>query len=602
VHLIDPAASRHTLHRRARRGYAMVSALITVFVLTTLVLVVASATVSDQKVSHTDQATARARQAAAGALEDLYSRMQRNPYLLDDVLQISRPDGTRTTPLTAADMQRRYSLPLFDTTRPLAGQTWGRWSDVGPSTRWAGTGQVIAGTGCTPGDPQQVCYLFKIAAEAGGPDTVRGSLAGPATAVVQVTARTNCRNVIGTGANVTGSGCTYARLQQRMHRNQPLDYLFYTQYSALDPALYTSMLDAPLTPAQAQAQCADRYARRTSTVAGTAMLPRSADCIEVAYQGVAGRQDVIRGPVFTNDDFVAVCGRPQFTANVYTAGTGAWYQTADAPCQAAPASGPSLFTNGAAGYSAQPELTLPPLYRATEAASLAPRDYRLRPATTGGTVTINLVPSVTVGGITGPGVTVTGAVKSDGTPAAATMLLPASKALHVSGNAAVSGTLDGQLAVFVTGTLTITDDLRYTGGTTGDDMLALQAGGAIVIRPSTAGDLTIHATLVSLGNAVSVQNWDVPTNVATSPRLTFFGAMAAKYQGVFGSYDPFDGSLASGYLKDFSFDDFSERLRGYRVTPPPLMSLTALAWNRLDTSEVPSCGDGGDDAFCAGIR
>ena len=86
-----------------------------------------------------------------------------------------------------------------------------------------------------------------------------------------------------------------------------IDYLYYTDYETLDPALYTGPLftgDTTYTPAQATTSC---------TTYAYASPGRGVGCTEINFITA----DQVNGPLHTNDSFL-VCGAPHFNGNTST--------------------------------------------------------------------------------------------------------------------------------------------------------------------------------------------------------------------------------------------------------------------------------------------
>jgi hypothetical protein len=197
--------------------------------------------------------------------------------------------------------------------------------------------------------------------------------------------------------------------------------------------------------------------------------------------------------------------------------------------------------------------------------------------------------------------------------------------IYASGNTRVSGTYAGALSIYAEGEATISADLfgvRPSGDTCvalasqrgtadvdengegsnsegrggrGDgiiddcrSVLGLTAGGKINIEQNAGGGRKVQAILVSLDNSPSVPQWyeEQPWAAAgTSPTLEFYGAMASKYQGIFGGYSSDEtAKLLSGYRKDFHFD---RRLTEGDLTPPFLPGpVVTDSWSRVDFSEA----------------
>lgn len=84
-------------------------------------------------------------------------------------------------------------------------------------------------------------------------------------------------------------------------------------------------------------------------------------------------------------------------------------------------------------------------------------------------------------------------------------------------------------------------------------------------------------------------HFDATTRPA-APRLTFYGAVASRYQGVYGGFDTESGRLASGYRKNFYYD--GRAAHDPSLSPPLLISPVGTSWQRLDEVEVAPGTDG----------
>ena len=86
-------------------------------------------------------------------------------------------------------------------------------------------------------------------------------------------------------------------MQSTLRRRTFLDYLYYTDYETLDPALYTGPLftgDTTYTPTQASTNC---------TTYSYATPGRGTGCVEINFISA----DTVNGPLHSNDSFL-VCG------------------------------------------------------------------------------------------------------------------------------------------------------------------------------------------------------------------------------------------------------------------------------------------------------
>lgn len=525
---------------RPRRGVATLLSVTVIVLVGMLTLAVVTAVDGDMGASASSRRRLQGRATALGALEEFYARTVADPTYLSGFLA----DGHLAHPAV---------------------------------TGWASLvdGSVAA---CPDDDgPRRYtvdCYHLDVRAGRGDDAPAGGS--APTFVDVEVLARTGCGG--------SAARCTYTRLRQRYRQRQFFDFLYFTQYATLDPALYPAdPAPGELGAAQAGALCAERFAARHNGD----LAPRDPRCVPVAFQGEdpvdPARRDLVAGPVFTNDDWITTCGNPSFAAPVAVAG-GGWFGRVWAPAGGGCSPEPPSFGSGDDGAVTVGEIPLPSsATAAAQFAAIAPPDWHLRgPAT------------VTLRTDGADATTVVEVTDADGTR---TLGLPPTGVLYVDGDVRVSGVLAGKLSVFATGTLRVVGDLVYAGGATPAntrDLLGLTAGGAVVIEqppvpadPATPpADRELDAVLLSLGRAVYVEGWDSPRWPAATPTLHLFGAMTGRYQGVFGAYQQSSGRLVSGFRKDFTYDS---RLRDGALQPPYLLEPVAARWDRLDVAELPPC-------------
>jgi len=91
-------------------------------------------------------------------------------------------------------------------------------------------------------------------------------------------------------------------------------------------------------------------------------------------------------------------------------------------------------------------------------------------------------------------------------------------------------------------------------------MLGLVAGNKIEVSSSAPSNMVIHASLMVFDESFSVQNYD---SISPKGTLTVWGGIIQKYRGPVGTFYATTGQIASGYSKDYRYDN--------RVTdvPPP---------------------------------
>lgn len=426
---------------------------------------------------------------------------------------------------------------------------------------------------------------------------------------------------------LSSTGCKiYGSFTQRIIPSQFYKYAFYNQYSVLDPT-DSDVYKTPQSQMSAQAKCGDKYGVRVNnkTTSGIPNSPRAAnECIEIAYQadpsatsGSRALRDVINGPLFSNDDYVLTCNSPRFEGGVYVnptrvanpakAGSALVYKAASASgCvpSATPEFNASIQENGKHLISL--DTRMPNAANYTKLADALAR---------AGQATVIESPTTTEVEIVADGTLKVARVKINGSTTVTQVI---NNFLYIKGNATVKGESSASLSVYASGTLEIVGDVtrQYCavpapGSTTADPcptVIGLAAGGPVNIRQTathsqdpncpvsklladcgnaTAANtpLKVQAILISLDSTVRVPGWGTYRwDSVDAPTLEFYGAIATKYQGVFGGYDQSYGNLISGFRKDFRFD---RRLSEGSVNVPFLPSPISGDWSRLDFSEIP---------------
>jgi hypothetical protein len=520
---------------RDRRGYAMALMMVVLMVLTTLTTVVLTSASGELSAARRSAARASGRSYAALTFEEIYARISTRPGFLTAVF-----DGD---PRTFPD-------------HPAVG------SDASGAANWARLDDLSLPCGAQNFDHD--CYRVNLYPG-------EASAAPAHSVLVEVLIRQRCG-----GVEVR---CVFQRYQQRLRQQQFFDYLDFHQFSTLDPSQYPA--SAPLmTQTWAATNCADRYAIRNNS----SLAPRNAACTSIAFHGQSSTdRDVVTGPVYTADDHIAVCGNPRFVGPVSIAGAGftsgsdttIWRQVSTV-CSGTPETS-ETFRNSAVLAVPSSATTF------DQARAVATRQITPASPATPATLVFSTVTSPT-GQVTQVAVT--------GSTADGTYPVASPGVVVVSGSANVRGTVAGRFSVFARDDLTVNGDLVYSSGAgvgNTTDVIGLTAGGSIGVAKSST-NRTIHAIMLSLSGSVRTNGWRTPDVTAetitswTAPTLTFYGAMASKYQGVFGGFDVNTGRLVSGYRKSFTFD--TRPSRDPLLTPPFLISPLAASWDRLDLVEL----------------
>ncbi len=164
-----------------------------------------------------------------------------------------------------------------------------------------------------------------------------------------------------------------------------------------------------------------------------------------------------------------------------------------------------------------------------------------------------------------------------------------------NGDVNISGTLNGQLTVAAQDDINITDDLTYHQYPAGNDVLGLVADNDVAVVHANGADvtddLTIDAAIMSLNHSFYVQNWGSGGNTACSGAhpcaiagvhsLNVNGVITQKFRGPVGTFNSGNGTLATGYNKNYAYDT---RLK--YLSPPYFLSPTQSAWQRISYAEI----------------
>ena len=402
--------------------------------------------------------------------------------------------------------------------------------------------------------------------------------------------------------NVSGKVNNVIRtIQATLRRRTFIDYLYFTDYETLDPALYTG---SPFTPAQAQVACALHYYEgrdpNCTTIFFFTRHDQRAAALERRDQHL--RRPDVQGPhdhelEGSLEQAVPVPGRrctPSF-ANVgdpaYKApltmppsndaikaetdprigGTGCLY------------TGPTQITLNSSG-------TMNVVSAFTKSSNCSTGNNL--PLPSDGVVYVQSVPSNS----SDPNYT-NGCPYAGGYPA--NLPVPVTNDLTPyncrDGDAFVSGVLKGQLTIAAEHNVDVVANLTYNSGVAGNDLLGLVANNYVeVFHPvscTTGGqsscnlsrkvggvfqDPVIDAAILSVQHSFRVQNYQAGTCLGN---LTILGAIAQEYRGIVGTFS--GSSCVSGYTKAYSYDT---RLK--YLEPPHFIDPVASAWQVVTWAEI----------------
>lgn len=361
-------------------------------------------------------------------------------------------------------------------------------------------------------------------------------------------------------------------------RNSFLDFIYFTDYEALDPLTFTSETDRNT----ARSLCV-KYREERNDNAWCSQSPHN---VNITFPN----WDRINGPLHTNDDSLLTCGSPEFgrTKNDAIEVVG---------------NVPPAYRSGCAGGS--------PVFHGTvrqpwEHLDVPPSNERLKDATLSGYVfygqtTIVLKDTVM-------DVTTRSATNANTILSYSNMPLPPNGVVFVEKVGTCSLDSPVRIRYNVTGqggcavlnvrgtyakslTLGSRDDILINGDVAqrpgSDSVLGLIAQRFVRvmhgvndtcgsnINSQTFRTLTIEAAILALNDSFIVDNWQCG---APLERLTVKGAIAQRFRGPVGTFS--GSTLSTGYPKDYDYDD---RLR-YR-SPPYFVEPVKASWKIIRNNE-----------------
>jgi Tfp pilus assembly protein PilX len=363
-------------------------------------------------------------------------------------------------------------------------------------------------------------------------------------------------------------------------RNSFLDFIYFTDYEALDPLTIEDAGDR----ATALSQCVRYRTERTGWCDDNGMNITFPDW------------DRVKGPLHTNDSLLT-CGNPVF-------GRGTGYQDVV-----------EIGGLKAPGWEAKSGCGGSPSFQATvrqpwEILNMPASNERLKDAALTGylfygqtEITLNgTLMTVKTHTSTGADVTYTnkalptnGVVFVEKVPSSSCVIdSPANLDYDNDTGCAILTLHKGSYAQSLT--LGSRDDILIDGDVTqtpdSDSVLGLIAQRFVRVKhdvnnscgsniaSGTLQNLTIEAAILALNDSFIVDNWRCGDELGT---LTVKGAIAQKFRGPVGTFRT-DGGRVSGYAKNYNYDD---RLR-YR-SPPYFLEPVKASWKIVRNNEqVPA--------------
>jgi len=409
-------------------------------------------------------------------------------------------------------------------------------------------------------------------------------------------------------------------VQATLRRRSFIDYLYFTDFETLDPALYPNAWSSQ-TSAWAQANCSKHwYDGRPEG---------SNQCVPITFFS----RDTINGPLHTNDALL-LCGTPKFNGNT----SSSWTNPPN-PAQrwrdGCPTSSPA-FANAGDPKLLSP-LTVPPSNSSIKAETAPLSNGNFGGCLYTGPTKITLLsngqmtvdskfsrqtnngcPASSTGPVTGA-MPVDGVIYVQNVPSTSSdpnftsgcnnpatglpfgtpnppLALPITNDITSygcrNGDAFVQGTLKGQLTIAAENNIDVQGNVSYNSSiVTGKDLLGLVANNQVEIyHPvkctsgtssscNLAGSLTnpiVNAAILSVQHSFRVQNPGVGSSLGN---LTINGAIAQKYRGPVGTFS--GSTTVSGYAKVYTYD---QRLK--YLEPPKFLDPVSSQWGVATWAEI----------------
>lgn len=428
--------------------------------------------------------------------------------------------------------------------------------------------------------------------------------------VVSVTSkvRYDCK---GLAPNVNFStNCKILNIDQRLRKWQFQDFSFFSQYNVISPGFsdeYNWLFPNRLSVNSGVDLCAKSDSKRNPSI--TDINTRESLCPSVNYTYF----DVISGDIYSNDDFINVCGNYKsiFIDNLYVFTKGKSMGVKNTCPTSASQNVRAEFLPSPQIVDIKSPLNIPSGKISFDKAKKSNIGIHLCGNAVleinGNTLFYEYTTAINAG------LSKTGTCpgrESDGSAIINNSLIT------VDGNAYFTGAgndgdgdndslIDGRLTVYVKNVTKINQNIIYTDksrSVTGD-VLGINSGEDIIILSNkitncsslsdaekSSLDIYVDAILISLegtvysGNLAGSESEFIDQSRDECPnKLVFYGSMATRYQGAFGIYDAQNGFPLSGFIKIFSFDNRGKKDPNF--IPPYITTPTGAVWNRIDINE-----------------
>jgi len=368
-----------------------------------------------------------------------------------------------------------------------------------------------------------------------------------------------------------------------LRRDSFLDYLYFTDYEAIDPLAFDDSDDQ-----EDAADCVKYRPERDATIIDGD--PWCRDNMNITFPD----WDAIRGPLHTNDSLLT-CGTPEFGRPGKNDRIGIVHETPNGKGWVSSCSGQPKFE----GVVRNPAGTLNVPSSNSRLKSAALTGYVFSGKTD---ITFNSPTTMDVR--TRDPANVNNEIFYDN------MLLPSNGVIYVEkvgacvpdpprqqdyddGNGCAILTVRGQYPKSMT--LGSRDDILIDGNLTrtGDQVLGLIAQRFVRVKHDVVGDcgsnigsptnITIQAAILALNDSFVLDNWRCGGVLGN---LTVDGAIAQRFRGAVGQFNSSTNVKIHGYSKDYKYDD---RLR-YR-SPPYFLDPISAAWRVVRNNEQVPAAD-----------
>lgn len=360
-------------------------------------------------------------------------------------------------------------------------------------------------------------------------------------------------------------------------RNSFLDFIYFTDYEALDPLTFTSETDRNT----ARSLCV-KYREERNDNAWCSQSPHN---VNITFPN----WDRINGPLHTNDDSLLTCGSPVFgrpgrndaievvgnTPPAYRsscAGTPLFEGIVRQPWEHldVPPSNERLKEATLAGYLFHGQTTIVLRDTVMDVTTRSPTNantiltYTSMPLPPNGVVFVEKVGTCSIDSPV--------RIRYSNTGAGCAVLT-------VRGTYAKSLTLGSRDDILINGNIEEKDGSDSVLGLIAQRFVRVMHGVNDTcgsnINSQTMSNVTIEAAILALNDSFIVDNWQCGDNLNT---LTVKGAIAQRFRGPVGTFS--GSTLSTGYAKDYDYDD---RLR-YR-SPPYFVEPVKASWKIIRNNE-----------------